>query len=84
MQKTCPKCGSENTIVQVVNEQKLKNKHHGFFWWIFIGWWWLFVKWLIFTLPALIVKILKPKKQKIKNKTVTKCVCQNCGYNWTI
>ncbi len=84
MQNTCPKCGSTNTMIQVVNEQELKNKHHGAFWWICIGWWWILIKWLFFTLPALIIKILKPKKKKIKNKTITKCVCQDCGHNWNV
>ena len=70
MSNKCPKCGSINTTVQVVNESKLVNKHHNFFWWIVVGWWWIPCKWMFLTLPALIVKIFKPKKQKIKNKTV--------------
>ena len=84
MQNTCPKCGSTNTTIQVINEQELKNKHHGFFWWICIGFWWIPIKWLFLTLPALIIKIFKPKKKKIKNKTITKCVCQKCGHNWNV
>lgn len=36
----CPKCGSENVNVQVVNEVELKNKHHSVIWWICIGWLW--------------------------------------------
>ena len=84
MQKVCPKCGSTNTTIQVVNEQELKNKHHGVFWWICVGWWWIPFKWLFLTLPALIIKIFKPKKKKIKNKTITKCVCQDCGHNWNV
>lgn len=84
MQNTCPKCGSTNTTIQVVNEQELKNKHHGVFWWICIGFWWIPIKWLFLTIPALIIKIFKPKKKKIKNKTITKCVCQDCGHNWNV
>lgn len=79
---TCPKCGSENVNVQAVNEVTIKNKHHGFIWWICIGWWWIPCKWLFLTLPALIVKMFGHKKQKVVNKTVTVCICQNCGHSW--
>ena len=61
----CPKCGSENVTVTVVNEQQIKNKHHGIFWWLCVGWWWVPIKWLFFTLPALIIAIFVPKKKKI-------------------
>ena len=27
----CPKCGSNNVNVQIINEQTLKNAHHGLF-----------------------------------------------------
>lgn len=80
----CPKCGSENVQVQVINEVKLKNKHHGVIWWIFVGWWWLMIKWLFLTIPALIVKIFSRKKQKAKNIQRTMCVCQSCGNTWYI
>ena len=78
----CKKCGSLNTSVQVVNEVHLKNKHHGCFWWLCIGWWWIPCKWLFLTLPALIFTIFGHKKQKAINKQKTICVCQNCGYKW--
>ncbi len=80
----CPKCGSSSVNVQVVNQVKLKNKHHGFFWWLCIGWWWIPLKWLCFTIPALIIKIFSPKKQKAVNIQKSICVCQNCGYSWEI
>ena len=80
----CPKCKSENVNTQVINEVEIKNKHHGFFWWILIGWWWIPIKWLVFTIPALIIKIFGGKKQKVVNKQKTVCVCQNCGYRWEI
>ena len=32
----CPKCGSEDVNIQVINEQKLVTKHHGIIWWICI------------------------------------------------
>ena len=68
----CPKCGSSNVNIQIVNESHLINKHHGFIWWLLVGWWWLFIKWLFFTLPALIFKIFgigKRKKIKIIKQT---------------
>ena len=78
----CPKCNSENVNVQVINEVNMKNKHHGIIWWIFIGVWWVPIKWLVFTLPALIFLIFGRKKQKVVNKHITKCICQDCGYSW--
>lgn len=81
----CPKCNSNNVSIQIVNESKLVTKHHGIIWWLCIGWWWVFTKWLIFTTPALIFKIFGiGKKQKIKNKTTKKAVCQSCGNVWNV
>lgn len=79
---TCPKCGSTNVNVQIVTKSKLKNAHHGFFWWLLIGWWWIPIKWLFLTIPALLAKIFIPKKQKLKQRNVSMCVCQNCGHSW--
>ena len=42
----CPKCGSENVTVQVVNETELKEKKHGFLWWLCVGWYWVPLKWI--------------------------------------
>lgn len=78
----CKKCGSENVTVNVINEVHLKDKHHGIIWWLLIGWWWIPAKWLFLTLPALLFAIFGHKKQKTVNKSVTKCVCQSCGYTW--
>ena len=75
----CPRCGSNNMNVQVINEVTLKNQHHSIWWWIFIGWWWIFVKWLVFTIPALIFKIFGHKKQKAVNTQRRIAVCQQCG-----
>lgn len=80
----CPKCKSENVNVQVVNKVTIKDKHHGILWWLIIGFWWVPVKWLFFTLPALLFKIFGGKKKKVVNKEITKCICQSCGYNWNI
>lgn len=80
----CPKCGSSNVSTQIVNEMQLKNKHHGVIWWVLIGWWWFPIKWLVFTVPALIIKIFGHRKQKIVNKQKTVSVCQNCGNTWNV
>ena len=81
---TCPKCKSPNVSTQIVTETMLKDKHHGIFWWLFIGFWWVPIKWLFLTVPALLVKLFGHKKQKLKQKNKTMCVCQNCGYTWKI
>lgn len=80
----CPRCKSENVTVQVVTNVELKNKHHGLLWWVFVGWYWVPLKWLFFTLPALLAKIFIPKRQKIKQTERKVCVCQSCGYQWEI
>lgn len=79
---TCPKCKSDNVSFQIVNEVKLKNKHHGIFWWLLVSWWWIPIKWLVFTIPALFAAIFIPKNKKTVNKKVKMCVCQNCGNSW--
>lgn len=76
----CRKCGSENVNVQVV--AILKNKHHGLLYWLFIGWWLELFMWICFTLPWIIIKILKPKKYKSKVRSIA--VCQDCGYKWNV
>ncbi len=78
----CPKCGSEHVNVQMVTETQLKNKRHGLLWWLFIGIWWVPFKWFVFTIPALIIKIFAPKKQTLKTKHKSMCICQNCGHHW--
>ena len=77
----CPKCGSENVTIQAVSY--VKNKHNGCLWWACIGWWWIFVKWLIFTVPALFVKIFG-KGKGVKTTIKQKAVCQNCGHMWNV
>lgn len=80
----CPKCGSENVNVQIVQQTKLVEKHHSFFWWICVGWLWVPIKWVLFFVPALIVKIFAPRKNKLKQRTRSICVCQNCGHHWKV
>jgi uncharacterized Zn finger protein len=78
----CPKCGSNNVSVQVLNDVVLKEKHHNVLWWIFVGWWWIPVKWLLFTVPALFAALIGHRKYNAVNKKVTMCACQNCGHTW--
>lgn len=77
----CPKCGSENTSIQMLNEIELKTKHRGLIWWVLVGWWWVPIKWLFLFFPALILKIFMPKKYKVINKEKKYLVCNNCGYS---
>lgn len=78
----CPKCGSNNVSVQMVSDFKLKTKHHSIIWWICIGWWWTFIKWICLFPLALIQKLFGSKKQTLKQKNYSMCVCQNCGHSW--
>ena len=77
----CPKCGSENVNIQAVSI--VKNKHNGCLWWLCVGWWWLPIKWLVFTLPALIVKIFG-KGKGVKTQIKQMAVCQSCGNSWKV
>ena len=78
----CPQCGAYNVGVQMVSESQLENKHKGCIWWLLVAWWWLPIKWIFFTLPALIFKIFVPKRQKITTEHIAMCVCQSCGHTW--
>ena len=80
----CPRCKSQFVNIQVVTEAKLKNVHHGIFWWLLIGWWWVPIKWLYFTVPALFFKVFGHKKQRIEQTYRSLCICQNCGYQWML
>lgn len=79
----CPKCGSDRISAQLVTTSQLVAKHRGCLWWCFVGWWWLPIKWIVFTLPALLIKIFGGKRQKIKQSQHTEFVCQNCGHHWS-
>jgi hypothetical protein len=78
----CPKCGSANVSVQLLTQSKLVRRHHSILWWLCIGWWWVPCKWFFFTIPALLVKLLAPKRYKLVHTTTSVCLCQNCGYHW--
>lgn len=80
----CKKCGSQNVTVQVVTETQVKEKKHGFFWWICVGWWWIPIKWLVFTLPAILGKLFGKSKYKVTTKTRKIAVCNDCGKSWNV
>lgn len=80
----CPKCKSFDVKTQVVTNVEVKNKHHGVIWWICVGWWWIPVKWIFFTLPALIVKVFGRNNKTIVTTEKTVYVCQACGNKWEI
>ncbi len=80
----CPRCNSERVNVQMVSEVRLRKHTHGLLWWLFIGWWWLPLKWLCFTIPALIVKLFAPKRYETTVSHKSVFVCQNCGYHWQV
>ena len=75
---------------------RIRSSNHGCLWWILIGWWWwLFdlLIWIFAFIPRLIWGMTKKRKRAfstsvartVNNTTFHKtCVCQNCGYSWTI
>ena len=67
----CKKCGSENVVVQAVNEVKGRG--------ILGSLIWLF---LAFCTIGLILII--PMLTKSKGKTKTFAICQNCGHRWRV
>lgn len=74
----CPKCGSNNVNIQIINEIKIKKK--GCLWGIIT----FFIKLILFLFNLLLwlISLLIPKKQKVKVKQTKICVCQNCGHSW--
>lgn len=94
----CPKCGSENILIQreqtaslgagtnkVVIEEPKKSK--GCIYWILIGWWWRPICFVCF---GWIKPLIGGKKRSglnlHANKTFnsTVAVCQDCGHSWKI
>lgn len=80
----CRRCGSTNVIMTIVNESRLVKDKPGCIWWMLIGWWWIPVKWIYFTIAALILKIFVPAKMKLYKRQYTEAVCQRCGYHWRV
>ena len=66
---TCPKCGSENTTIQIIQE----GKYGSFLTFLvrLILFFWIFLIWLL----SLLIRT-----SRIKNKTIA--ICNNCGNTW--
>lgn len=75
----CPKCGSENTRVEVVNTIHLKRKRSWFYWLFFV--WIDILIWIGFFLFRLIFQLLKGKTYKTTNKIEKHLICNDCGYD---
>lgn len=91
----CPKCGSENVLVQQVqtgsigtSRTVIKKHTHGLLYWLFIGWWaWIF-KLLFLPFKMLFGSSKKTGKATTitgtKTLNTTKATCQNCGHTWSV
>lgn len=90
----CPKCQSENVIVQQVQTGSIGttsyhgNKKHSLMWWCFIGWWYKMFHFICIGWWSWIFFRKKDKlgssisASKTFNKTMA--TCQNCGNSWKI
>lgn len=79
---TCPKCKSENVVVQAVTVVKEKRKK-GWLYWLCIGWWWEIFAWIFLTLPKLLIALFS-KKTKTVSRVHSEGVCQSCGYRFRV
>lgn len=71
----CPKCGSDNIVVQAITETKTKRRGCiGWFFWILLA---ICTLGLILIIPLL-------TNSKTKSKTHSEAVCQNCGHRWKV
>ena len=71
----CPKCRSANVVTQAVTN--VKTKHRGCLGWLL----WILLAIVTFGL-ILIIPLLT--NTKVKSKTHTEAVCQNCGNRWRV
>jgi predicted nucleic-acid-binding Zn-ribbon protein len=71
----CPKCGSTNVITQAVTN--VRTKHRGC-----LGW----MLWILLAIVTVGLILIIPliTNTKVKSKTRTEAVCQNCGYRWRV
>lgn len=68
----CPKCGSRNVSVQVVEKQKKRG--------CFASLMWI----LLAVCTCGITLLLIPALSRKGSKTLTFAVCQNCGHRWKV
>lgn len=93
----CPKCGSENVIVQREQTASIGGSlhsfgggksGHGIIYWLFVGWWiWIFkfIEWImkaIFAICTLGVSLLFTRKKK--DKLSGKTITANKTFNRTV
>ena len=71
----CPKCGKENVTVQLT--EKVKTKHRGCLLWL------LWIMAAVCTCGLILIIPLLTNK-KIKSKTISWAVCQDCGHKWKV
>jgi len=74
-QLVCPKCQGTNLRVQAVTETTTKRR--GCFGWFL---------WILFAVCTLGLILIIPllTNSKVKSKTHTEAVCQDCGYRWRV
>lgn len=84
-QIACPKCGSTNIQVNVIQENrgtitkekttsKYKEKRHGCLWWLVVGWWWWIIDlllWIFAFIPRALMHIGRHKKYKGSSTTTS-------------
>lgn len=75
----CPRCGSENTRIELVTTSQLKRKRSWFYWLFFV--WIDILIWIGLFLPRLIIQLLKGKSYKVTTKTEKHLICNSCGYD---
>lgn len=76
----CPKCGSENTRIELVNKVFIKKKRNWVYW-VCCLWAYDIFLWILFFLPRLIIQLLKGRSYKTVNKTEKHLICNDCGLN---
>ncbi len=79
----CKKCGSDDIKVSTITEKRIETQKKGCLWWLFIGWIWVPVKWIFFTIPALVFKLFGAGRKKVRTSKTTIRECKNCGYKWS-
>lgn len=85
----CPKCGSENVLVQreevsssstSVHGLVENKKHHGIIWWVCIGWWWkigVMIEKFVLAVCTMGLSLLFRKKKRYTATTVTDTKVKN-------
>jgi protein-S-isoprenylcysteine O-methyltransferase Ste14 len=94
----CPRCGGDNLLVQAVTETRTKRRGClGWALWLLFaigvfvksanspsspGTWALWILFVIYTLGLIISLLLT--NSRLKSRTHSEAVCQNCGHHWRV